>query len=58
MPLKQGAYNYRYKLKTPDGKVHDIDGNKWETGNQYVVRVWKRSPGERADRLGGMDIIQ
>lgn len=57
MPLKQGAYNYRYKVKGADGKVRDLDGNKWETGNQYVVRVWKRSPGERADRLVGMDII-
>ena len=58
MPLKQGAYNYRYKVKDADGKVRDLDGNKWETGNQYVVRIWKRSPGERADRLVGMDIIQ
>lgn len=58
MPLKQGAYNYRYKVKGADGTVRDLDGNKWETGNQYVVRVWKRSPGERADRLVGMDIIQ
>lgn len=58
MPLKQGAYNYRYKVKDADGNVRDLDGNKWETGNQYVVRVWKRSPGERADRLVGMDIIQ
>lgn len=58
MPLKQGAYNYRYKVKGADGTVRDPDGNKWETGNQYVVKVWKRSPGERADRLVGMDIIQ
>ena len=58
MPLKQGAYNYRYKVKGADGKVRELDGNKWETGNQYVVRVWKRSPGERADRLVGVDIIQ
>ena len=45
-------------MKDADGNVRDLDGNKWETGNQYVVRVWKRSPGERADRLVGMDIIQ
>ena len=57
MPLKQGAYNYRYLWVTPDGEVRGIDGDKWETGNQYDIKLWERHPGERADRLIGSQTI-
>lgn len=57
MPLKQGAYNYQYLVRGADGAFRTIDGNKWQTGNQYVVCVWKHSPGERADRLLGCETV-
>lgn len=58
LPLKQGAYNYRYLVKNLDGKVKWLDGDKWETGNQYEVSLWKRRPGDRADSLIGVELIQ
>lgn len=58
LPLKQGAYNYRYLVKDSDGKVMPLDGDKWETGNQYEVSLWKRCPGDRADSLIGVELIQ
>ena len=58
LPLKQGAYNYRYLVKDADGKVMPLDGDKWETGNQYEVSLWKRRPGDRADSLIGVELIQ
>lgn len=58
VPLKQGAYNYRYVIKRPDGTYGTLDGDKWETGNQYEVLLWKRCPGDRADRLIGFELIQ
>lgn len=59
IPLKQGAYNYQYLIRDRNsGTVKSIDGNKWETGNQYTVLLWKRSPGERADRLIGTSLIE
>lgn len=58
LPLKQGAYNYRYLVKDLDGKVKSLDGDKWETGNQYEVSLWKRRPGDRADSLIGVELIQ
>lgn len=57
MPLKQGAYNYRY-LAVPSGNEVDLDkagalieGNKYETGNEYTVRVYYHPVGSRGDRL-------
>lgn len=58
LPLKQGAYNYQYVVKGPDGEYRLLDGDKWQTGNQYTVSIWERRPGERADRLVGTGIIQ
>lgn len=58
MPLKQGAYNYRYMVKGSDGDYTPLDGDKWETGNQYEVGLWKRRPGDRADSLIGFELIQ
>lgn len=54
--LKQGAYNYQY-LFVPKGesigKASVIEGNKYETQNEYRVNVYHRVPGERYDRLIG-----
>ncbi|MCF0181582.1 MAG: DUF5103 domain-containing protein [Muribaculaceae bacterium] len=54
--LKQGAYNYQY-LWLPDGKsvalTAPIEGDKYQTINQYWIRVYYRPMGERYDRLVG-----
>jgi hypothetical protein len=56
MLLKQGAYNYQY-LFVPKGenvgKASIIEGNRYETQNEYRVNVYHRIPGERYDRLIG-----
>lgn len=59
MPLKQGSYNYRYVVKYADGTLgfSAIDGNKYETRNEYWVAVYYREPGSRADRLIGFSCI-
>ena len=55
MPLKQGSYNYRYvavdrkRRGLPDPGV--IEGNKYETRNEYRVQVWYKPIGARYDRL-------
>lgn len=56
--LKQGAYNYQY-LFVPDGSTRgysSIDGNKYQTVNEYLVRVYHRDPASRYDRLIGFGI--
>lgn len=58
--LKQGAYNYQY-LVVPDGGskglTGPIEGDKFQTINEYTVYVYARSQGERADRLIGVSQI-
>ncbi|MDE6555875.1 MAG: DUF5103 domain-containing protein, partial [Duncaniella sp.] len=51
--LKQGSYNYRYVCKTPQGIDNSIDGDKFETVNEYTVRVYHHSFSDRYDRLVG-----
>lgn len=56
MPLKQGSYNYRYVAVPRGGNASQADaspveGNKYETSNQYTLSLWYRAPGARADRL-------
>lgn len=56
--LKQGAYNYQY-LFVPDGKnrgFSSIDGNKYQTVNEYLVRVYHCDIVSRYDRLIGFGI--
>lgn len=61
IPLKQGAYNYRYVIKRTDMETAPdatpIEGNKYETDNEYSVAVYYRPPGARADRLVGFAVI-
>lgn len=60
MMLKQGAYNYQY-LFVPDGTssglTSAIEGDKYQTVNEYWLRAYNRRPGERYDRLIGFGII-
>lgn len=62
MPLKQGAYNYRYVTLPVSGKGIPssklTEGNKFETGNEYWVCVYYHPPGSRGDRLIGFYTIQ
>ncbi|MDE5869341.1 MAG: DUF5103 domain-containing protein [Muribaculaceae bacterium] len=57
IPLKQGAYNYQY-VSIPKGEnrmdsTSLIEGDKYETENEYNVYVYLRRPGDRYDRLIG-----
>ncbi|MEZ4858667.1 MAG: DUF5103 domain-containing protein [Flavobacteriaceae bacterium] len=54
--FKQGFYNYRYVLVDRDGSIDQgtIDGNFWQTENDYTILVYYRGPGERFDRIIGM----
>jgi len=55
--LKQGGYNYQYWFVpkgTTKASPERIDGNHWETKNQYSIYVYHRGWGERYDRLVGV----
>lgn len=45
--LKQGMYNYQYVTKSGNR----IEGDKYETGNEYLVLLYYRPHGARYDRL-------
>lgn len=53
IPLKQGYYNYKYLLRTPDGSITLLpsEGNFYQTENSYQLLVYFRGQGERTDRL-------
>ena len=55
MPLKQGSYNYRYVAVPRRGNRHPdpslIEGNKYETRNEYRIQLWYRPIGARYSRL-------
>ena len=54
LPLKQGSYNYQYVVvpeKSGIPSPKSIEGNKYETQNEYLIQVFLRLPGSRADRL-------
>lgn len=52
--LKQGYYNYQYVF-LPDGKpaaeTNQIEGDHWETENDYTIYVYYRQPGTYYDQL-------
>ncbi len=54
--LKQGAYNYQY-LTVPEGsmtgRTYDIEGDFYQTTDEYSIAVYYRKPGELYDRLVG-----
>ena len=59
--LKQGYYNYQYVF-VPKGKnVIDetyIEGNHWETGNEYTVLLYLQEEGTSYDRLIGFEVLK
>ncbi|MBR5029959.1 MAG: hypothetical protein IKX63_02500 [Muribaculaceae bacterium] len=58
--LKQGAYNYQF-LWVPNGsgvgQTAKIEGDKYQTANEYLVKVYDRPFGERYDHFVGFGII-
>ena len=60
MMLKMGSYNYQYLWVPSDretGYTAPAEGDKYQTVNEYMALVYRRSPGERYDRLAGFAII-
>lgn len=60
MPLKQGSYNYQFLALPHNGHIGEtslIEGNHYETVNEYVIKVFHRSPISRADKLIGYYVI-
>ncbi len=60
MLLKQGAYNYQYLTARPgqsSGSTAIIEGDKYQTANEYLVKVYTRGPLDRTDRLIGVRLI-
>ncbi|MBP3299217.1 MAG: DUF5103 domain-containing protein [Muribaculaceae bacterium] len=55
MLLKQGSYNYRYVARERDNRslpdVALVEGNHYETQNEYTVKVFQQAPGDRYARL-------
>lgn len=54
--IKQGFVNYHYVCLKKDGSIdteNAIDGNYWETENNYTAIVYYRANGERYDRVIG-----
>lgn len=52
--LKQGFYNYQYVMLPNDSKIGDVtvvEGNFFETNNEYTFYVYYRPRGGRFDRL-------
>lgn len=49
--LKQGAYNYQYVV---EGSNSIIEGNYYETDNEYDVYIYYHPNGARYDRLLGV----
>lgn len=60
--LKQGSYNYRYgaRLRGRQDSPLDfslVEGDHYETQNEFTVNVYHRPPGARYDRLVGSTIL-
>lgn len=59
--LKQGHYNYQY-LFVPDGQARGettpIEGNFFQTENEYSIFVFYRPMGARYDRLIGLACVK
>lgn len=55
--LKQGFTNYQYTLVDKKGNIEEqnaIDGNFYQTENEYIVLVYYRGGAERYDRVIGI----
>ncbi len=56
--MKQGYYNYEYiTVDKSTGAKGDLEGNYWETQNQYTILVYYKSFTDRNDQLIGISQI-
>ena len=57
--LKQGYYNYEYLLKEQGGERKEtrMEGNYWETENNYTVFLYYKSFTDRSEQLIGISQI-
>jgi hypothetical protein len=57
--LKQGYYNYLYGILNDENKINTeiIEGNWYETENEYTILMYYSEYGARFDRLIGMRTI-
>jgi hypothetical protein len=59
--LKEGYYNYMYLTRQDaqsPGSTASIEGNFFQTENEYQVLVYFRRPGDRYDQLIGTQTVQ
>lgn len=57
--LKQGIYNYQYLTQNQDGfSTADVEGNFYESENEYSIYVYYRPVGQKYDSLVGFTTIQ
>ncbi len=59
--LKQGAYNYQYLFVPPGstvGQTAIVDGDKYQTVNEYTIKLYHRPRGSRYDRLVGVTRVK
>jgi hypothetical protein len=57
--LKQGFTNYQYTIADDKGKIDNqnaIDGNFYQTENNYIALVYYRENGQRYDRIIGKGV--
>lgn len=54
--FKQGFYNYKYVTIDDYGNIDEsaVDGDFWQTENEYTVLIYYREIGERYDRIIGV----
>ncbi|MEE0978796.1 MAG: DUF5103 domain-containing protein [Muribaculaceae bacterium] len=60
MLLKQGSYNYQYltgDASNRGSRTEAVEGDCYETNNEYTIKVYTRLPGERYDRLIGYSTV-
>lgn len=60
MLLKQGLYNYQYVVSPASDNTerNPIEGDYYETDNEYLLLLYQREPGARYERLIGTKILR
>ncbi|MDE6499074.1 MAG: DUF5103 domain-containing protein [Muribaculaceae bacterium] len=61
MLLKQGSYNYQYLVVPPGarrGYTAPVEGDRYNTRNEYLIKVYHRAPAGRYDRLIAVALIR
>jgi hypothetical protein len=54
--IKQGFTNYQYQIADDNGNIDaesNIDGNFWQTGNDYTILVYYKDNNDRYERIIG-----